>query len=209
MSVPDRRLATVPTDSTYRVDIQPETVYERLENDEEIEVVKRFPPRVRSKRPFLAMRSRSGFRLIQNISQTPLDGGPPEVRRFFLEVQIEDTAEGATLHASFKRGPQILQLRYLVLWSAAIAWLATTGYTLPKLGMVLTLLALTVPALIHDRIKARGTRDDRIALLSLMQHLLGSALIGQSPAEQTPYRDGHPKLPATSKPAPPIDTKPS
>jgi len=198
MSLPDRRPATVPTHSTYRVDIQPQAVYERIESDEQIEVVKRFPPRVRSKRPFLAMRSKTGFRLIQNISQTPLDGGPPEVRRFYLEVQVEGRAEGAELQASFKRGPQIRQLRYLVLWSAAIAWLATTGYTLPKLGMVLTLLALTVPALVRDRIKARGTRDDRIALLSLMQHLLGSALIGQSPAEQTPYRDGHPKLPPAS-----------
>ena len=198
MSVPDRRPARVPTSSTYRVDIQPPAIDKRLKSDPEIELVKRFPPRIRSKRPFLAMSSKTGFRLIQNIGQTPLDGGAPEVRRFFLDVQIEGTAEGATLHASFQRGPQIRQLRYLVLWVAAIAWLAATGYTLPKLGMVLVLFGLTVPALIHDRIKARGSRDDRIALLSRMQHLLGSALIGQSLAEQTPYRDGHPKLPPGS-----------
>ena len=187
----------LPMPSTLRVDIPPSAILERLEADEQVAMVKRFPPRSRSQRPFLAMRTEEGFAVIQNIGMTPIDGGPPEVRRVHLAVRVRPTAEGAVVDATFERGPQLRQVRYLVLWGSAFAWLGATGMTGAKLGMVLALLALTVPALIHDRIKARGTRGDRIALLNLMQHLLGSAMIGQSPAEQTPYRDGHPPLPGT------------
>ncbi len=197
----DRRLPAVPTSSTLRVDIPPATIYERLEGDDEVTMVGRFPPRSKTKHAFLAMRTATGFSVIQNIGLSSLDGGAPIVRRFHMEVRLEATAEGTKVEASFVRGPQLRQLRYVVLWGSAIAWLAATGLTHPKIGMVLALLFLTVPALVYDRAKARGSREDRIALLNLIQHLLGSAVIGQSPAEQTPYRDGHPPLPPSAEPS--------
>jgi len=197
----DRQLPAVPTSSTHRVDIPPAAIYERLDADEQVMMVERFPPRSQSKHAFLAMRTPTGFSVIQNIGLSTLDGGAPIVRRFHMEVRIQPTTEGALVEATFERGPQLRQLRYVILWGSAIAWLAATGVTHPKLGMVFALLFLTIPALVYDRAKARGSREDRIALLNLMQHLLGSAVIGQSPAEQTPYRDGHPPLPPSAEPS--------
>ncbi|MEZ4381925.1 MAG: hypothetical protein R3A79_11310 [Nannocystaceae bacterium] len=199
MSVPARRRPALPEVSTYRVDIPQAEVLTRLEADPRVAMVKRFPPRSRSQHRFLAMRTPGGFRVIQNLGNTTLDGGPPVVHRFHLEAAITPTAEGASVQVSFVRGPQLRQLNYLVLWGFTVTWLLVTGVTSGKLGLVALLFALTAPALVRDRRKAAGAPSDRLELLNLMESLLGPALIGESPAEKTPYRDGHPPLPPAAE----------
>ncbi|MCB9707089.1 MAG: hypothetical protein H6711_34930 [Myxococcales bacterium] len=189
----------LPEAGSYRVDISPAAIRERLAADEEVSLVKRFPPRSRTRHRYLAMLTDEGFRVIQNQGQSTLDGGPPVVRRFHLEAAIEPRSDGALVETRFERGPELRQLRYLVLWASAIAWLVLTGFTGAKLGMVVALAVMTIPAWIYDRRIARGSREDRIELLNLMERLLGPALIGQSPAEKTPYRDGHPALPGAEQ----------
>lgn len=199
MSVPARRRPALPEISTYRVDISQAEVLAKLEADARVAMVKRFPPRSSSHHRFLAMRTPGGFCVIQNIGNSTLDGGPPVVHRFHLEATVTPTNEGATIQASFVRGPQLRQLNYLVLWGFAVTWLLVTGVTGGKLGLVAVLFGLTVPALVRDRSKANGSREDRLELLNLMEALLGPALIGESPAEKTPYRDGHPPLPPAAE----------
>ena len=71
---------------------------------------------------------------------------------------------------------------------------ATVGRSGAKIGLVVALLVTTAPVFVYDLRQARGSREDRIELLSLMERILGPAIIGESRAEQTPYRDGHPVL---------------
>ncbi|MEZ4449793.1 MAG: hypothetical protein R3B09_09945 [Nannocystaceae bacterium] len=182
----------IPGPRTYRVDIPPVTVMERLRGDEAVAIVKSFPPRSRSAHRYLAEVIAGGFRVTQNLPRSTLDGGPPEVRRFYLEARVRGTAEGAEVQVEFRPGPRLRQLSYWVLWGASLAWLAATGVTGAKVGLVMSLFVITAPVFLHDLRQARGTREDRIELLSLMERILGPSLIGESPAEQTPYRDGHP-----------------
>lgn len=184
----------VPGPRTYRVDISPATVLARLADDASVAMVRRFPPRSQSGHRYLAATIEGGFQVIQNLPRSTLDGGPPEVRRFYLEARVRPTAEGAEVSIDFRPGPRLRQLSYWVLWGMSALWVAATGATGAKIGLVVALLVTTAPVFVYDRRQARGTREDRIELLSLMEKILGPSLIGESRAEQTPYRDGHPVL---------------
>lgn len=190
----ERARPAIPGSRVYRVDISPAAVLERLAADAAVVMVRRFPPRIQSGQRYLAQAFEGGFRVVQNLPRSTLDGGPPEVRRFYLEAALRATAEGAEVAIDFRPGPRLRQLSYWVLWGMSAMWVAATGVTGAKIGLVVALLVTTAPVFVYDLRQARGTREDRIELLSLMERILGPALIGESRAEQTPYRDGHPVL---------------
>lgn len=194
MHVPLRAL---PEALTYRVDLAPPEVLARLRGDADVQVVEGFPARGRSQRKFLAELGPTGFRVCQNLTAGVVDTGPAVMRRMTLEAELVPLPQGTAVQVRFARGPFARQASFWIMWSTSLAWLGLTGVTAAKLGLVGVFMALTVPAFVYDLARARGTDEERIELLNLMEHLLGPSLVGENPLENTPYRRPR-RLPQTA-----------
>jgi hypothetical protein len=183
--VPQRAL---PEALTYHVDLTPNEVLARLRGDGDVQVVQGFPARGRTQRRFLAEIGPQRFRVCHNVTQGQVDTGPAAMHRMTLEAALTPLPQGTAVSLRFARGPLTRQASFWVMWTASFAWLGLTGLTTAKLGLVAAFMLLTVPAFIYDLTRARGTDEERIELLNLMEHLLGPSLVGEDPLENTPYR---------------------
>ncbi|MFY0532198.1 hypothetical protein [Nannocystis pusilla] len=117
-----------------------------------------------------------------------VDTGPAVMRRMTLEADLVPMPQGTDVQVRFIRGPFARQASFWIMWATCLAWLGLTGITGAKLGLVGMFMALTIPAFFYDLARARGTDEERIELLNLMEHLLGPSLVGDNPLENTPYR---------------------
>lgn len=183
--MPQRAL---PEALTYHVDLTPPEVLARLRGDADVQVVQGFPARGRTSRRFLAEIGPQRFRVCQNMTAGAVDTGPAQMNRMTLEASLVPLPQGTAVQVRFARGPLTRQASFWIMWAASFAWLGLTGVTTAKLGMVGVFMLLTVPAFVYDLSRARGTDEERIELLNLMEHLLGPSLVGEDPLENTPYR---------------------
>lgn len=190
-------MRALPEALTYRVDLAPGEVLARLRNDADIQIIEGYPARGRSRRKFLAELGPTSFRVCQNLTHGVVDTGPAVMRRMTLEAELVPLPQGTAVHLRFARGPFARQASFWIMWATSFAWLGLTGLTAAKLGLVAAFMALTIPAFFYDLARARGTDEERIELLNLMEHLLGPSLIGDNPLENTPYRRGR-RLPQTA-----------
>lgn len=181
-------LRALPEALTYRVDLAPGEVLARLRNDADIQIIEGYPARGRSRRKFLAELGPRSFRVCQNQIDGVVDTGPAVMRRMTLEAELVPTPQGTAVQLRFSRGPFARQASFWIMWAASFAWLGLTGITSAKLGLVGVFMVLTVPAFLYDLARARGSDEERLELLNLMEHLLGPSLIGENPLENTPYR---------------------
>jgi hypothetical protein len=181
-------LRALPEALTYRVDLAPAEVLARLRGDADIQIVEGYPARSRTRRRFLAELGPRNFRVCQNLTGGVVDTGPAVMRRMTLEAELVPMPQGTAVQLRFTRGPFARQASFWIMWATSLAWLGLTGITGAKLGLVAMFMALTVPAFIYDLARARGTDEERIELLNLMEHLLGPSLVGENPLENTPYR---------------------
>lgn len=181
-------LRALPEALTYHVDLTPAEVLARLRGEAEVQVLEGFPARGRSARKYLAELRPKGFRVCQNLTAGAVDTGPAAMQRMALEGELVAVPEGTAVRLRFARGPFSRQASFWIMWATCLAWLALTGATAAKLGLVGVLMVLTVPAFLYDLARARGTDEERIELLNLMEHLLGPSLVGDNPLENTPYR---------------------
>lgn len=182
-------LRALPEALTYHVDLSPGEVLARLRGEPEVQVVEGFPARGRSARKYLVELGPRGFRVCQNASAGgAVDTGPAAMQRMALEGELVVMPEGTAVRLRFARGPLARQASFWIMWAASLAWLGLTGATAAKLGLVGVFMALTIPAFLYDLTRARGTDEERIDLLNLMEHLLGPSLVGENPLENTPYR---------------------
>lgn len=181
-------LRALPEALTYHVDLAPPEVLARLRGDADIQVLEGFPARSRSRRRFLAELGARKFRVCQNVTAGVVDTGPAIMRRMTLEAELVPMPQGTAVQCRFTRGPFARQASFWIMWATSLAWLGLTGLTGPKLGLVAMFMALTIPAFFYDLARARGTDEERIELLNLMEHLLGPSLVGDNPLENTPYR---------------------
>ncbi len=183
---------TLPDEATYLVELPPLAVLGRLRADARVAVVPALPARPPSGPRFLAVVGERRFSVVHNAGPSTIDPGAAGGRGLTLEAELEPTPQGTRVSARFRPGPATRQLFYWVVWAACFLWLAATGLTSGKIVLVVAFVVITAPVYLYERRRARGTPEDRIELLNLMEHLLGPAAIGTSAAEQTPYRDGHP-----------------
>lgn len=183
--MPQRAL---PEALTYHVDLTPNEVLARLRSDADVQILQGFPARGRSQRRFLAEIGPQRFRVCQNLTQGQVDTGPAVMQRMTLEASLTQLPQGTAVSLRFARGPLTRQASFWIMWTASFAWLGLTGLTTAKLGLVAAFMLLTVPAFIYDLTRARGTDEERLELLNLMEHLLGPSLVGEDPLENTPYR---------------------
>lgn len=181
-------LRALPEALTYHVDLTPAEVLARLRGEAEVQVVEGFPPRGRSARKYLAELRSKSFRVCQNATSGAVDTGPAALQRMTLEGELVAQPQGTAVHLRFARGPFARQASFWIMWATSLAWLGLTGATAAKLGLVGLFMALTIPAFVYDLARARGTDEERLELLNLMEHLLGPSLIGDDPLENTPYR---------------------
>jgi len=181
-------LRALPEALTYRVDLAPGEVLARLRGDADVQILEGFPARGRTRRKFLAELGTRKFRVCQNVTAGVIDTGPAVMRRMTLEAQLVPMPQGTAVQVRFTRGPFARQASFWIMWATSLAWLGLTGITGAKLGLVGMFMALTVPAFFYDLARARGTDEERIELLNLMEHLLGPSLVGENPLENTPYR---------------------
>lgn len=181
-------LRALPEALTYHVDLVPGEVLARLRGDEDVQVIEGFPARGRSQRKFLAELGATRFRVCQNQTAGVVDTGPAVMRRMTLEAELVPLPEGTAVRLHFARGPFARQASFWIMWATSFAWLGLTGVTNAKLGLVGMFMALTVPAFFYDLARARGTDEERLELLNLMEHLLGPSLVGDDPLLNTPYR---------------------
>ena len=189
--MPEERTRTIPEEVTYIVDLPPAAVMARLRAEEGVAVVPALPARTRRGARFLAAVGERSFEVVQNVGPSTIDAEGAEVRRFALAAEVTATAEGTRVRARFRPGPPLRQFPYWIAWAVCGLWLGATGVAPGKMMLVAIFVALTLPVFLHERRRARGTAEDRLELLNLMERLLGPAAIGGSSAEQTPYRDGH------------------
>lgn len=181
-------MRALPEALTYHVDLTPTEVLARLRGEAEVQVVEGFPARGRSARKYLAELGPKGFRVCQNATDGAVDTGPAAMQRMTLEGELVALPQGTAVRLRFARGPFARQASFWIMWLTSLAWLGLTGATAAKLGMVGLFMALTIPAFLYDLARARGTDEERIQLLNLMEHLLGPSLVGENPLENTPYR---------------------
>ena len=181
-------LRALPEALTYHVDLVPAEVLARLRGSADVQVVEGFPPRGRSQRKFLAELGATRFRVCQNLTAGAVDTGPAVMQRMALEAELVPLPEGTAVKLHFARGPFARQASFWIMWATSFTWLGLTGITSAKLGLVGVFMALTVPAFFYDLARARGTDEERLELLNLMEHLLGPSLVGDDPLENTPYR---------------------
>lgn len=183
-------LRALPEALTYHVDLTPAEVLARLRGEADVQVVQGFPARSRTTRKFLAELGPRGFRVCQNVAAGTVDTGPAAMQRMTLEGELvaQPQGQGTSVRLRFARGPFSRQASFWIMWAASFAWLGLTGATAAKLGLVGVFMALTIPAFLYDLARARGTDEERIELLNLMEHLLGPSLVGENPLENTPYR---------------------
>lgn len=181
-------MRALPEVITYHVDLSPAEVLARLEGDGDVQVLQGFPARSRSQRKFLAELGPASFRVCQNLSGGVVDTGPAVMRRMALAAELVPQPQGTEVRLRFHRGPFARQASFWIMWATSFAWLGLTGVTAAKAGLIAAFMVLTIPAFLYDLARARGTDDERIELLNLMEHLLGPSLIGEGPLEKTPYR---------------------
>lgn len=177
----------LPESLVYQVDLTPAEVLARLRGDADVQVLQGFPAQGRSQRKFLAELGPSAFRVSPNLNAGVVDTGPAVIRRVTLAAELEAGPQGTAVRLHFERGPQTRQAHFWIMWATSLTWLAVTGVTSAKLGLIAAFFALTIPAFVYDRVRARGTDQERVELLSLIEHLLGPSLIGD-PLANTPYR---------------------
>jgi hypothetical protein len=191
-------LRMLPRQVTYRVELTPAEVIERLRQDPDVQVVSGFPARKRSSRKFLAEIGRRRFRVCQNVQTGTgtVDPGPAVLSRLTLEADLVETPRGTLVRGRLTRGPLSKQASFYLMWAASFAWLGLTGITGAKLGLIGAFLLLTVPAFVYELARVRGSDEDRLALLNLMAQLLGSDVLGDNPEENMPYRRGRRLPPA-------------
>lgn len=191
-------LRALPEALTYTVDLSPGEVLARVRGDADVQVLQGFPARRRSNRRFLAELGRSSFRVCQNVrTDGAVDTGPAVMRRMTLQAELVPLPQGTAVRVRFARGPFHRQASFWIMWTASFAWLGLTGITSAKLALVGMFMALTLPAFVYDLTQARGTDEERLELLNLMEHLLGPSLVGENPLENTPYRQAR-RLPQTT-----------
>lgn len=181
-------MRALPEALTYHVDLTPAEVLARLQGDGEVQVLQGFPARSRTQRKFLAELGSTSFRVCQNLTGGVVDTGPAVMRRMTLEGELVLQPQGTAVRLRFRHGPFARQASFWIMWATSFAWLGLTGVTAAKAGLVAAFMLLTIPAFLYDLSRARGTDEERIELLNLMEHLLGPSLIGEGPLERTPYR---------------------
>lgn len=116
--------------------------------------------------------------------------------RLQLRIELAPLDEGTVATCQFTHSRSVQSsLRWLGLLATSavgLAWVLLGGAELGQRALLFAAFAIfTIPVLLYDVLRLRGSSIERTALLDLVARVLGPAEISGGPLSRMPFRRGH------------------
>ncbi|TPV95600.1 MAG: hypothetical protein B7733_09135 [Myxococcales bacterium FL481] len=191
----------MPAARDYFVALSPEEVIDAIKRQADVHFAtgrdRREIADVLTKRSFVATSNSQQAMAIYATRPNDIAGiGAGFLGRVQLRLQLEALDEGTQVVCRFEHSRSVQSsLRWLGLVATSLvglAWVLVGGGSMVQRALLFAAFSLfVVPVLLYDIARLRGSPQERVALLDLVQRALGPAVIGDGPLQRMPFRRSH------------------